>query len=89
MQRVGEYPPVVAAAANWVQWPLLRLGLATAAMVTALVWALPDSGAWEQWAALERALRMAGLVMVGLLAYASVHLVLGTRPRDFYAPKAP
>ena len=71
---------------GWGQF-LLRLGLATLVMVAVLSISAPDIGEWSTWEPLERALRLALLVLEGLLAYLAIHFLLGTRPRDFYAGK--
>ncbi len=67
---------------------LLRLGTSTLLMALVLWWLLPDAAGWAGWNWWQRAMELAILVAAGLLTYVTSHLLLGTRPADFYTQKA-
>ncbi len=67
---------------------MTRLCLATAVMVAALWWLAPEPQVWQSLAWWQRALELALLVAGGLAAYLFSHLLMGTRPADFYTQKA-
>ena len=54
--------------------------LVMSAVLIGLMWLMP---AWEQGAMLERLLRLAAVVVAGVVAYFGVLAGLGFRPRDF------
>lgn len=58
---------------------VLRLALAGAVMVAALLWLLPAMGQWLAWSLSYRILWLAGLIAVGAVAYLMTVLVLGIR----------
>jgi putative peptidoglycan lipid II flippase len=64
----------------------LRLLLASAGMVGAILLFDPGTEAWLGWPWQQRALAMAALCLAGLATYTLSHLVLGTRPRHLRAP---
>lgn len=61
----------------------LRIALASALMAALLVWLKGDLSSWVPLLWWQRALHIAGLCGVGLVAYAVGLLVLGIRPRQF------
>jgi putative peptidoglycan lipid II flippase len=65
-------------------WPrfLLRLGLACAAMLTALLAARAVVGAWPELAPAQRIVHLAWTIGLGGLAYAAALVGLGLRPKD-------
>ncbi len=67
---------------------MVRLCLSTVAMVAVLWWLAPDPLAWQGWGWWQRAVELALLVAGGLAAYLLSHLLMGTRPADFYTQKA-
>jgi putative peptidoglycan lipid II flippase len=67
---------------------LLRLTLATVAMV-ATVWLLSaPTETWLQWGWQQRALQMALVCGAGIGAYLAVHVLCGTRMRHLRAPQS-
>ncbi|VXD02608.1 conserved hypothetical protein; putative inner membrane protein [Pseudomonas sp. 8Z] len=67
---------------GWAMF-LLKLVLAVAVMVAALLGMLQIMPAWAEGEMLLRLLRLGVLVAVGLAAYFGMLLLLGFRPRDF------
>ena len=61
----------------------LKLCLALAALGAVLWLAKGDDAAWVNHPGLERALRLAGVVVAGAVTYFAVLFALGFRPRDF------
>jgi putative peptidoglycan lipid II flippase len=70
-------------------WPmLLRLGLASTAMVGVILWLDPELSVWLAWNWQQRGLHMGLVCAAGLAAYVLVHLLAGTRARHLHAPAA-
>ena len=67
---------------------LLRMLLCSALMLAALWWLLPPGEHWLGWLWWQRALQLGWLVSVGLGVYLAAQFALGTRARDFHAPRA-
>ena len=63
---------------GWV----LKLGLATTAMVIALIWWMPDTALWASWEWHLRAARLMGLCVGGLGVFLAALWSLGVRPAD-------
>jgi putative peptidoglycan lipid II flippase len=61
---------------------LIRLVLACAAMVAALLWLMPDGSIWLDGSVWQRIYWLASLVVVGGLSYFVVLLIVGLRPRQ-------
>jgi putative peptidoglycan lipid II flippase len=66
----------------------LRLALASAGMVAAVLALLPELSVWLEWHWLRRALEMALLCGVGVVTYFAVHWLLGTRLSELRAPSS-
>lgn len=81
LRRAGVY----AFQPGWLAYGA-RLLLASAAMALVVVLLTPDKAVWLEWSWQQRALRMSGICIAGGMAYASVHLLLGTRLRHLRAP---
>ena len=58
---------------------VLRLGLAGAVMVAALLWVLPAMDQWLAWTLVNRVVWLAGLIALGAAVYLLVAVALGTR----------
>ena len=63
----------------------LRYGVANLAMVAVLLGFLFSWGAWSEWGAIERILRLAAVCLVGLGVYLVALFAAGVRLRDFKA----
>jgi putative peptidoglycan lipid II flippase len=70
---------------GWKRYSL-RLLLATAAMVAAVLLVNPDDTTWLGWQWQRRALQMALVCGTGIAAYFAVHLLLGTRIQHLRTP---
>jgi putative peptidoglycan lipid II flippase len=64
----------------------LRLLLASACMVTAILWLAPDLAAWYDWAWQQRVLRLGLLCGVGIAVYFVALWILGVRMQHLLAP---
>lgn len=64
-------------------WPLfaVRLLMANGGMAIVLWWARGPLSLWFDWGISERALHLAGLILMGMAVYFILLLVLGIRPR--------
>lgn len=61
----------------------LQVLTALAAMAGILIWLQPDLQQWQYWSALQRSLRLAGLILAGALSYVIVLFAMGARPKHF------
>jgi putative peptidoglycan lipid II flippase len=75
LRRDGVYRPT----AGWGRL-VLRVLLANAAMVVALLIASPSLEVWLGFAPLERALRLALCIVTGAVAYVGALALFGMRP---------
>lgn len=66
----------------------LRVALASAAMTALLVLAVEPEEVWFAWSALERAWRLAAVIVAAAAVYAVTLLLLGLRPRHLLRPGA-
>ena len=64
-----------------LKW-LAQLGAATVAMVTVLLWLMPDHAIWAEWLWWERALQLGILCGAGLAVFGMGLLCCGVRPAD-------
>jgi putative peptidoglycan lipid II flippase len=76
LRRDGRFAP----SAGWPRF-LLRLAIACAAMLLALVLARRAAGSWLDMAVGARVLNLAWVIALGMGVYAVVLLALGLRPR--------
>lgn len=77
LRKQAVYQPV----SGW--YPLLaRVAGALLIMGLMLLWLSPELAAWENWNALQRAVRLAGLILVAVISYTATLLMLGLRPRE-------
>ena len=70
---------------GWARYAL-RLLLASASMLAALLWLVPDGAAWYDWQWPRRVFELALLCSVGIAVYFAVLWLLGTRMRHLLAP---
>lgn len=66
----------------------LRYGLACAVMALVLLWLSPPQSWWFDASALQRGLRLLGVIGVGMLVYFASLAATGLRPRHFYGAQA-
>ena len=78
LYREGIYRPQ----AGWILF-LLRLAVASVAMVMVLMNLTPAIEAWLAWGWLQRSGQLALVCGAGFAAYAVALLIVGMRPRDF------
>ena len=67
---------------NWRQFWLQAL-TALVAMAAILIWLQPETQQWQNWSALQRALRLGGLILAGAATYVIVLTAMGARPKHF------
>jgi len=78
LRREQAYTP----SHGWKQFWLQALtGLV--AMAGVLIWLQPELAQWQNWSALQRALRLASLILAGAVTYVVVLFVMGARPTHF------
>jgi putative peptidoglycan lipid II flippase len=65
---------------------MLRLILASAALVAVILWLVPASADWLDWPWQRRAMEMALLCCSGTAVYFAVHWLVGTRMSHLRAP---
>jgi putative peptidoglycan lipid II flippase len=70
---------------GWAAYTM-RLVVATAAMVAAVLWLVPEPSAWLDWHWTRRVGQMALLCGTGVVVYFAAHWLLGTRFADLRAP---
>jgi len=78
LRRSGIYRP----SPGWNGF-LLRVALGALIMSLALWFATPTLETWGQWSAMDRVMRLMGLIALGAAAYGATLLALGVRPRQF------
>ena len=61
---------------------LVQVGAATAAMVSVLLWLMPDHAMWAEWLWWERAFQLGILCGAGLGVFGLSLLCCGVRPAD-------
>ena len=64
-----------------VKW-LVQVSASTAAMVSALLWLMPDYAMWAEWLWWQRALELGTLCSAGLIVFGFSLLCCGVRPAD-------
>nr|WP_277603588.1 murein biosynthesis integral membrane protein MurJ [Bowmanella dokdonensis] len=62
---------------------LLRVGLATAAMVAVVIYLQPAGPAWLEWSVLEQVVQLGWLIFCAVLTLVISAVLLGIRPADF------
>jgi len=67
---------------------LLKILVAVAAMVTVLIWLLPELSSWATASWLSRCYELSVLCIAGLCSYLIVLWVLGVRVQQFKSPEA-
>ncbi len=65
--------------AGWMAW-LIRIFIATTAMVAVITWLNPDSTQWSQWALMERLTNLASIIASGVFVYFVLLWLQGLRP---------
>jgi putative peptidoglycan lipid II flippase len=70
---------------GWTRYAL-RLLLASASLVAAILWLSPDLPAWYDWQWPRRVFELALLCGVGVAVYLAALWLLGTRMRHLLAP---
>ncbi len=79
--QAGVYRP----GPGW-RWLGLQVGVATLLMAGGIGWAAGPTAQWFDMTAMERVLRLVGLIGAGMVGYLLVLAVLGVRARAFLAP---
>ncbi|KTG24187.1 multidrug transporter MurJ [Idiomarina sp. WRN-38] len=64
---------------------IVQVILATAVMISVILWLNPDETAWQQSSLVERPWLLAQMIGAGVVAYLVTLLVTGMRPRHFRA----
>ena len=72
---------------GWAMY-VLRLLLASVALVIVILWLAPEQTAWFEWHWQPRALQMALLCCSGDAVYFAAHLLVGTRMFHLRPPEA-
>ncbi|MFW5454894.1 murein biosynthesis integral membrane protein MurJ [Thioalkalivibrio sulfidiphilus] len=78
LRRDGHYRPHP----GWRAF-LMQVAVAALVMSLALWFATPTLEDWGQWPAMDRVIRLLGLIALGSAAYGATLLALGVRPRQF------
>ena len=65
----------------------VRLLAATAGMVLAIFWLVPDNSVWLAWDWQRRAIQILVVCGAGVVAYIGIHLLLGTRLSHLRGPR--